>query len=91
LLGIDTGEVVVTSRGKQVGLHYRTGGDHPHDFPREETFIGLVTDLLADGNMVPLLNQSSNVVIDGVERNARHGHAHALRDRARGQHDIQRL
>src|SRR5690606_29367628 len=68
----------------------RARGDHPDHLPRKETFIWLVAYLLTDGDVVAFLDQSAQVIIDRMERDACHGHAHTLGNWSGGEHNIQR-
>ncbi len=82
-------KVVVALSGEQSRLDQGAGGDHTHHLARENSFDRLVTDLLADGDMVALLDQAGEVVFGGVMGNAGHGNAGALGDGAGGEEEIQ--
>ena len=75
----DSTKVVVALFGKKARLKQCAGSNHTNDFTAHKSLcLRGVLDLLANGNLVILFNQSSNVSFIGMERNTAHGCAFFL-------------
>ena len=90
-LQADRRQVVIPAGAEQPRFHHSSGRHYPDDLAREQAFIRLPAHLLRDGNPVTFFNQAPEVIIRGMEGDARHGHAHAFCHRSGGQDDIQRF
>ena len=89
ILKDDASQVVVAIAFEQPGLDQRPRGDYTDNLARKEALDRHLADLFANGDMMAFVDQSREVVFDGVVRDPCHGDAHAAGDRARSQDDIQ--
>ncbi len=85
----DGGDVVGPPLVQHLRLQERARRDDALDAALHGAAPRRFTDLLGDGDAVALVDQLGDVAGGGVMRDARHGHARALRDRARGERDVQ--
>ena len=74
-LQTDGGEIIAFALVEHGGFRDRAGRDDAHDVPLNETLGKLwILNLLADGNIVPLCEQTLNVGVRAVIGHAAHGH-----------------
>ena len=86
----DGQQVVVDLVGEQRRIGERAGRDHAHDLAFDWALGGgRVPDLLADGDRFPQLDQLGEVLLGGVERNARHADRVPVGAAARGERDVE--
>ncbi len=78
LMEIDRRQIVVLMMLKQGRFNHCPRRHHPNHFPIHQTLSGNFTDLLADGDVIALVDQAGEVVIHCMMGNARHGDTHAL-------------
>ncbi len=71
------GQVVVAGRIQQTGLDDCAGRDHPDDLARDQAVDRLAAGLLTDRDMVAVLDQTRDIGVDCVKRDA--GHRHTTR------------
>ena len=72
--GVDRGEEVVPFRIEQVQVRDRAGADDVRDFALHDLPFHRLADLIADGHAPPRLEQSSDVILRRVMRDAAHRH-----------------
>ena len=82
------GEEVVALAVEQVLLDERPRSHHPHHVPFDQAFARF-GGLLADGDLVAGVDQTPQVVVEGVVGNPRHGVALPLAHLPRGEGDAE--
>ena len=66
-------EKVILLIGEQVGLNERARGNHTDDVPSNQSLCKRgIFHLLADCDLIPFLDEFSDILVNGVERNAAH-------------------
>ena len=65
------------ARHKRLGIEDRAGGDDPRDVPADQPLGGArILHLVADGHLSARVDQSGDVMLDALVRNAAHGSFH---------------
>ena len=75
VLHADNGhQVIIFSLIQPLGIQIGAGGHHPGHLPLHHAFGGFrILHLLADGHLVPLLNETTHIGLRRVIRHAAHG------------------
>ena len=90
LAHIDRAEIVVLLLGEQDAFNNRTGRDHAHHVALDKPLGGgRIFDLLANGHLVALGDQLTDIPLRRMERHAAHGCALGLAAIAAGQRQLQ--
>ena len=76
---------------QQGGVGKRAGGDDAGDGALHRPFAGGFTDLFGNHHRFAQPHQPREVLVDGMNRHARHANRHTRRLAARGQRDVQQL
>ncbi len=87
----DRGQVVIDVAGQQAGFQDCSRRHHPYHLSGEQPANWPIADLLADGNVVALLDQPGQIRLGRMEWNSGHRDPHAFGNIAGGQHDLQFL